>query len=98
MTRSTALISAMVLAISLIGVASAGTTPAVTAVQIASASTAADHEAIAKGFEEQAADLAAKADRHHDMASAYRTAGKPAVVMQSRHCDALANDLKAAAK
>lgn len=97
MNRPTALLSTLVLAIGLIGVAPAGTTPPVTAAQISSASTAADHEAIAKAFEEQAADLAAKADWHQNMANAYRTAGKPAIVVQSKHCDALTKDLKAAA-
>ena len=97
MTRPNLLLGTLFLAISLMGVATAGTTPPVTAAQITSASTAADHEAIAKGFDEQAADLAAKADQHQDMANAYRTAGKPAVTMQSKHCDALTKDLKAAA-
>lgn len=97
MNRSTALLGALAIAIGLIGAASAGTTPPVTAAQIASASTAADHEAIAKAFDDQAVDLAARADWHQNMANAYRGAGKPAVAMQSKHCDALNKDLKAAA-
>ena len=97
MNRSTALLGSLVLAFGLMGVASASNTPPVTAAQITSASTAADHEAIAKAFEDQAADLAGKADWHQNMATAYRTSGKPAVALQSRHCDALTKDLKAAA-
>lgn len=97
MSRSTALVGSFVLAIGLMSVAFAGDSPPVTAAQIAAASSAADHEAIAKAFDDQAADLEAKADWHHTMANAYRTAGKPAIALQSRHCDALTKDLKAAA-
>lgn len=97
MNRSTALLGSLVLTIGLIGAASAATTPPVTAAQISAATTAADHETIAKAFDDQAADLTAKAEWHQSMAIAYRTAGKPAVVLQSRHCDALTKDLKAAA-
>ncbi len=97
MNRSIVLLTTLALAIGLVGAASAGTTPPVTAAQIASASTAADHEAIAKAFDEQATDLAAKAETDKSLANAYRTAGKPAITMQSKHCDALTKDLNAAA-
>ncbi len=97
MNRSTALLGSLVLAVGLMSVAFAGTAPPVTAAQITAASSAADHEAIAKAFDDQAAGLDAKADWHHTMANAYRTAGKPAIALQSRHCDALTKDLKAAA-
>ena len=94
MSRSTALIGSFVLAIGLMSVAFAGDSPPVTAAQIAAASSAADHEAIAKAFDDQAADLEAKADWHHTMANAYRTAGKPAIALETGAWYALTKAVK----
>ena len=69
----------------------------VTPEQIAAAHTAADHQAIAKAYEDEAANLDRKVEMHQGMADAYKSAGKPAVVAQAKHCERLAQNFKSAA-
>jgi hypothetical protein len=71
----------------------------VTEAQIAAARTPADHEAIAKAFEEDAATADAKAKEHEAMALTYRSAGGPKSNTNSmvRHCKRLVKDYTDAA-
>ena len=65
----------------------------------AAATTPADHEAIAKAFEEDAATADAKAKEHEAMARTYRSAGGPKSNTNSmvRHCKRLVKDYTDAA-
>jgi hypothetical protein len=59
--------------------------------RIANARTRADHEAIAKYYDEQAEEARGLAKKHEKMAEAYRRAGGPMVKAQMpEHCDGLA--------
>jgi hypothetical protein len=74
--------------------------------KIASAKTAADHEAIAKWYDEQAKAAEGKAAEHRKMGQEYQKAGGPAAKAQlPAHCDGLvkiytnaASELEAMAK
>lgn len=71
----------------------------VTAAQIESAKTPAEHEVIAKIFEDEAASLTKKSEMHGEMAKNYSSGGgKPWMAAQAKHCAALQKDYKAAAK
>lgn len=71
----------------------------VSAQQIESAKTSMEHEAVAKMFEDEAAELTKKADTHADMAKTFGKPGlKPAQAAVARHCRSLARDYRAAAK
>jgi hypothetical protein len=65
----------------------------VTETQIAAARTTADHEAIAKAYEADAATAEAKAKEHEAMARKYRSIGGPKSTANSspmvRHCQRL---------
>ena len=63
----------------------------VTEAQIAAAKTPADHEAIAKAYEADAATADAKAKEHEAMARTYRSTGGPKANTNSmvRHCERL---------
>jgi hypothetical protein len=63
----------------------------VTEAQIAAARTPADHEAIAKAYEADAATADAKAKQHEAMARTYRSTGGPKSSTNSmaRHCERL---------
>lgn len=66
-------------------------------VTVTAARTKADHEAIAKAYDREAADLDEKVEMHQRMADAYKYAGKPVFEIQMKHCLALVKDFKAAA-
>lgn len=67
--------------------------------KIAAAKTPADHEAIAKAYEEEAASLEKLAERHKDLGQTYgQPGGKPWQAGQAKHCDSVASELAAAAK
>ncbi len=69
------------------------------AATIAAAKTPADHEAIAKAYEEEAASLEKLAARHKDLGQTYgQPGGKPWQAAQAKHCDSVATELAAAAK
>ena len=64
----------------------------VTEAQIAAAKTPADHEAIAKSYDADAAAAQAEASKHEAMARAYGTAGGPKKTGPNsmvRHCERL---------
>lgn len=66
---------------------------------VAAAKTPAQHEAIAKAYEAEAAELEAKAASHKDLAQTYsRFGNKPWQSAQAKHCDNVATSLKAAAE
>ena len=72
----------------------------VTEAQIAAAKTPADHEAIAKAYEADAATADAKAKEHEAMARTYRSTGGPKSNTNStmvRHCERLVKDYTDAA-
>ena len=71
----------------------------VTEAQIAAARTPADHEAIAKVYDADAASAEAKAGEHKAMAKTYRSAGgqKPYTNSMVRHCERLVKDYTEAA-
>ncbi len=66
---------------------------------ISAAKTAADHEAIAKAYDSEAASLERLAAKHKDLGQTYaQPGGKPWQVGQAKHCDSVASELEAAAK
>lgn len=71
----------------------------VTEAQIAAARTVADHEAIAKAYEANAATADVKAREHEAMARVYRSTGGPKSNTNSmvRHCERLVKDYTDAA-
>lgn len=71
----------------------------VTEAQIAAARTPADHEAIAKAYDADAASAEAKAREHEAMAKTYRSAGGQKSYTNSmvRHCDRLVKEYTEAA-
>ncbi len=69
------------------------------AAQIEAAKTPAEHEAIAKLFEDEAASLTKKSEMHGDMAKTFAApGGKPYMAALAKHCAALQKDYKAAAR
>ena len=72
--------------------------PFVSAAAVAAAKTPAEHEAIAKAYEDEAASLNQKAEVHADMAKSNSGSGMKAPQMAiNRHCKAIAKDYRAAA-
>jgi len=69
-------------------------------VTISAAKTPADHEAIAKAYEAEAASLEKMAGMHKNLGETYsgQAGGKPWHVAQAKHCESVASDLAAAAK
>jgi len=67
---------------------------------VAAAKTAADHEAIAKGYEDEAASLEKMAATHKGLGETYssQAGGKALQAAQAKHCDSVAAKLEAAAK
>lgn len=94
----TALISAGLLALTVSATTMAAGSPPVEPAQIAAAKTAADHEAIAKAYEQEAIDLDKSAKMHQRMADTYRSIGKGGLEAANAHCSALAKNLAAAAE
>jgi hypothetical protein len=99
MNRFEAMMSAGAVAILLSGGAMAAE-PVVTPAQISAATTPADHEAIAKAYDAEAASLEAKAREHEQMAKAYSGAGSKmgmdSAAMHA-HCAKLARQYSEAA-
>ena len=92
---------ASILALALLAPVGAAVADAVDFAQISSARTHADHEAIAKAYEDEAADLSSKAAMHTKMSASYRATGamtKGPYSGLATHCEALAKELNAAAK
>lgn len=99
MNRFVAMMSAGAVAILLSGAAMAAE-PVVTPAQISAAKTPADHEAIAKAYDAEAASLEAKAAQHEQMAKAYSSmASKKGMGSASMHahCATLARQYSEAA-
>jgi hypothetical protein len=71
----------------------------VTAAQIEAARTPADHEAIARGYEEEATSLERKAAAHEAMARIYRGGGAPKAHApnMTSHCERLVAQYRGAA-
>jgi len=77
--------------------------PAIAAVPdpatISAAKTPADHEAIAKAYEDEAASLEKLAARHKDLGDTYGApGGKPSLIGPAKHCKTVATELAVAAK
>jgi hypothetical protein len=62
------------------------------------AKTPADHEAIAKTYEDEAARVSKEADTHQELARIYKGTTRGAYATMSGHCAALAKEYRAAAK
>lgn len=69
-------------------------------VTITAAKTRADHEAIAKAYEAEAASLEKMAAMHKNLGETYsgQAGGKSWHTAQAKHCKGVASDLTAAAK
>jgi uncharacterized protein involved in copper resistance len=101
--RTNSLIAASIVALGLafsVSVPIAAAQPAgVTDTQVASAKTAADHEAIATAYDAEATAADQKAAEHAAMAKAYRNLGqKGSAASMSSHCNRLIEEYRAAAK
>lgn len=72
----------------------------VTAAQIEAARTPADHEAIARAYDDEAANLERKGEAHEAMAKIYRGGGAPKAHSPSMtsHCERLVAQYRGAAK
>ncbi len=82
----------------LIGAASGSTGETVTQAQIEAATTAAQHEAIAKSYEQEAAASEKKADSHAKMAQTYRLGpSKMSAESMANHCSRIEQDFRSAA-
>ena len=94
------LFAAMATALTLFLAVPGSATADVTEAQIAAAKTPADHEAIAKAYDAEAAAAEAKAKAHQTMARTYRAGGgapKASSASMVGHCDRLMKDYRAAA-
>jgi len=94
------MLSAGLAAVVLSGGAWAADTDPLDTVKIEAAKTPADHEAIAKAFEAEAARFEKMAGMHKGLAETYTTQAGPKAwhAAQAKHCDAIASSLQAAAK
>ena len=69
------------------------------AAKIASAKTAADHEAIAAYYDHEAAEARENAERHEKMGEGYKKAGGPFLKTHlHEHCEALVKSYQSEAK
>ena len=94
------LFAAMAVALTLLLAVPGSATADVTEAQIAAAKTPADHEAIAKAYDAEAAAAEAKAKAHEGMARTYRTGGgtpKASPTAMVGHCDRLMKTYSSAA-
>lgn len=91
-----ALMSTGILALAIFTSLSVAGSPSVEPAQVAAAKTANDHEAIAKEYEAEAAELDRKVEMHEQMLATYKSNGK--LPGPAKHCAALVKDLKAAAQ
>lgn len=99
MKRSVMMLSAGIAALGISG----GILPAGAAVPdpatITSAKSPADHDAIAKAYEDEAASLEKMAEMHKNLGDTYaQPGGKPWQAAQAKHCRSVATELAAAAK
>lgn len=94
------MLSAAIAAVALSGSAWAADTDPLDTVKIEAAKTPADHEAIAKAYEAEAARFEKMAGMHKGLADTYTTqaGAKEWHKAQSKHCAAIAASLKTAAK
>ena len=94
------LLAAMATALTLFLAVPGSATADVTEAQIAAAKTPADHEAIAKAYDAEAAAAEGKAKAHEGMARTYRAGGgtpKASPTAMVGHCDRLMKSYSAAA-
>jgi hypothetical protein len=99
MKRSVMMLSVGIAAFVLSGGISPATAGVPDPATIAAAKTPADHEAIAKAYDEEAASLEKLAARHKDLGETYgQPGGKPWQPAMSKHCSSVATELAAAAK
>ena len=94
------MLSAGLVAVALSGSAWAADTDPLDTVKIQAAKTPADHEAIAKAYEAEAARLEKMAGMHKGLAETYssQAGAKSWHAAQAKHCDSIAANLQAAAK
>jgi hypothetical protein len=100
MNRLVNIVSAGLVGLALSGGAWAAGDAGVTAAQIEAAQAPADHEAIAKAFDDEATRLDGKAKEHEQMANAYRSAATkkgPDTAAMGAHCLKLAKQYADAA-
>ena len=85
-------------ALFLVGVATAAADERVTPAQIEAATTATQHEEIARSYDEEAAASERRAESHAKMAETYRHAHKkPPGVSMANHCSRLEEAYRSAA-
>jgi hypothetical protein len=99
MKKTMAMLSASVVGLWLAGTAVPASAEVPTPETIAAAKTPADHEAIAKAYENEAVSLEKLAAAHKGLEQTYGQPGlKPAQAMQAKHCESVSSELAAAAK
>lgn len=91
----TAFITAAVAVFALSTTVSTAASTSIEPAQISAAKTAADHEAIAKAYEDEAAELDRKVKMHEQLTDTYKSNGK--LLGPAKHCESLTKDFKAAA-
>jgi hypothetical protein len=92
-------LSASLAALALSGGAWAAGSTELDPARIEAAKTSADHQAIAKAYEAEAAAFEKKAEMHKNLAQTYGApGGKPWQASQAKHCDSVAASLKTAAQ
>ena len=99
MRRSVAMLSVSIAVIGLsCGITALADVP--DSVTISAAKTPADHEAIAKAYEAEAASLEKMAAMHKNLGETYggQAGGKSWHMAQAKHCKSVASDLASAAK
>lgn len=85
-------------ALTLVGAAAAAAGEVVTQAQIEAATTAVQHEAIARSYEEEAAASESRAESHAKMAQTYRLASsKMPGASMANHCNRLEEAFRSAA-
>lgn len=84
-------------ALALVGTAIAAPSEVVTQAQIEAASTPAQHEAIARAYDQQAVSADSRAESHAKMADTYRYYGKGPRPKMARHCERLEKSYRTAA-
>jgi len=93
------IMSASLAALALSGGAWAADSTKIEPASIGAAHTAADHEALAKEYDAEAASFEKTAEMHENLAQTYGQPGlKPTQAAQAKHCKNVAVSLKTAAK
>ena len=100
MRRIFSTLSAGLVAVALSGSVWAADTDPLDTIKIQAAKTPADHEAIAKAYEAEAARFEKMAGMHKGLAETYSTqaGAKSWHTAQAKHCDSIAANLQAAAR